>query len=159
MINDRFSEITLTTLPPLRVACFQAVSRTPEEDAMKVLNKWAAGAGLAGAPRNFGFDVDVSPVQAAAGLRGYELWYVVGPGVVASGPVTIHDFPGGRFAALTIHDPFVDPFAMIPPAWGLLHEWVITHGLEDPGVMMGLEEVVEVDGRRDMILYHPIAER
>jgi hypothetical protein len=156
MIGERYSEITIETLPPLRVARFRAVSLTPEEDAAKVLAQWAAGAGIQETPRNFGFDVEVPAEQAALGRRGYELWYVIPDGVAAAGPVTLHDFPGGRFAALTIRDPFVDPFATIPAGWGLLHEWVITHGRDDPGATLGLEEVIEVDGRQDMILYHEV---
>jgi len=160
MMRERFSEVSLVDLPPMRVACFRAVSRTPEDDAAKVLFQWAAGAGLRETPRTFGFDVDVSAEQAEAGLRGYELWCVVPEGVVASGPVTIRDFPGGRFAAMTIHDPFSDPFRHIPAGWGALHEWVVAHGHEQPGATLCLEEVVAVsgaaaEGARDIVLYHP----
>lgn len=165
MMRERFSEVSLVDLPPMRVACFRAVSRTPEDDAAKVLSQWAVGAGMRDTLRTFGFDVDVSAEQAEAGLRGYELWCVVPEGVVASGPVTIRDFPGGRFAAMTIHDPFSDPFRHIPAGWEALHEWVITHGYEPPDATLCLEEVVAayggaaeggaVDDRRDIVLYHP----
>jgi DNA gyrase inhibitor GyrI len=157
MLKQRFSEVTIETLPPMRVACFRAVSRTPEEDAVKVLDQWASGAGIREKPRNFGFDVDVHSEDAESGLRGYELWYVVPPGVVGSGPVVIREFPGGRFAALTIHHPFEDPFKFIPAGWDFLHEWVVTHNLVQPGEMLCLEEVIERDREQDMTLYHPIS--
>ena len=38
MLKERFSDITITDLPPLRVACFRAISRTPEDDALRVLS-------------------------------------------------------------------------------------------------------------------------
>lgn len=153
MLRERFSEVSLTTLPPLRVACFRAVSLTPEDDALAVLRQWAAGARLA---RSFGFDVDVSPEQAQAGQRGYELWVVVDDPVAASPPVTIHEFPGGHYAAMTIYDPFSDPFAHIPAGWERLHEWVAARGIGEADKRLCLEEVVEQDGQTDMILYYAV---
>jgi len=158
MIKERYSEVSLATLPPLRVARFRAVSRTPEDDALKVLTQWAAEAGLRPPIRNFGFDVEVPSRQAEAGLRGYELWFTVPEGVWPSGPIKVHDFPGGRYATLTIRHPFDDAFAVIPAGWGLLHEWVVSRHLNEPGEPLCLEEVVERDGEQDMILYHPIRE-
>lgn len=158
MIKERFSDVSLVELPPMRVARFRAVSRTPEDDAMKVLTQWATGAGLSGRPRNFGFDCEVSPEQAADGLRGYELWFVVPPGLMAARPVMLEDFPGGRFAALTIYQPFDDPFHWIPAGWDALHEWVVSHGQEQPGALLCLEELVTGGEASDLVLYHPIKE-
>jgi hypothetical protein len=158
MIKERFSEVSFVDLPPLRVACFRAVSRTPEDDAVKVLDQWAAGAGIMERPRSFGFDVEVTPEQAAAGLRGYELWYVAPLGTMPAGPVVMRDFPGGHYAAMTVYDPFVDPFAHIPAGWGALHEWVTARGLDDPDTMLCLEELVERDGVSDLVLYYPVRE-
>lgn len=156
MMRERFSEVSIETLPPLRVACFRAASRTPEEDAAKVLDKWTAEAGIRATSRHFGFEVEVSPGQTEAGLRSYELWYEVPPGVVGSGPVEIRDFPGGRFAALTIHEPFEDPFTHIPAGWNALYDWVVAEGLAQAELGICLEEVVARDGKQDMILYHPV---
>jgi hypothetical protein len=156
MIKERFSEVSFVELPPLRVACFRAFSRTPEDDAVKVLDQWAAGAGIVEQPRRFGFDVEVTPEQAAAGLRGYELWTVATPGARPVGPVVMRDFPGGHYAAMTVYDPFGDPFAHIPAGWGALHEWAIAHDLGEPGEMLCLEEPVEREGATDLVLYYPV---
>ena len=129
MIRERFSEVSLVTLPPLRVACFRAISETPEDDAAAFLRRWADGAGLHERPRSFGFDVDVPPELAADGLRGYELWYAVGGDVSATAPVVMREFPGGDYATLTIFDPFSDPFSHIPAGWQALHAWVVAHGI------------------------------
>jgi hypothetical protein len=157
MIKERFSEVSFVELPPLRVARFRAVSATPEDDAVKVLDQWAAGAGIERA-RSFGFDVEVTPEQAAAGLRGYELWIVAPPGAMPAGPVALRDFPGGRYAAMTVYEPFGDPFAYIPAGWGALHEWAIAHDLGEPGEMLCLEELVGRDGVSDLVLYYPVRE-
>ena len=156
MLKERFSGITITDLPPLRVACFRAISRTPEDDALRVLSRWAVGAGFTELPRTFGFDVAVSSRQVEGGLRGYELWLVVPEGTQESPPVTIRDFAGGRYAALTIHHPFDDPFAHIPTGWGALHDWVTARRLAPMGEPQCLEEVVAGEGGQDMILYYPV---
>ena len=156
MLKERYSDVTITDLPPLRVACFRVISRAPEDDALRVLTRWAVGAGFRELPRTFGFDVAVSSRQAEGGLRGYELWLVVPESVQESPPVTIRDFAGGRYAALTIHRPFDDPFATIPAGWGTLHEWVTARRLALLGEPQCLEEVITVDGQQDMILYYPV---
>lgn len=152
MFKERFSEISLTELPPMRVACYRAVSKTPEEDAMSVLSQWMAETGQQGRPRSFGFEVDVTPLQASAGLRGYEVWFEVPPNVWPAPPVAIRTFPGGRAATLTIEDPFHDPFHHIPAGWGRLLDWAVANRI-DPADHQCLEEVIERDGREDMILY------
>ena len=156
MLRERYSDVTITDLPPLRVAAFRAVSRTPEDDALRVLTRWAVGAGLSELPRTFGFDVDVSPRQAEAGLRGYELWLVVPEGIPQSEPITLRDFPGGHYATLIIRHPFDDPFAHIPAGWSALHEWVASRRLAAPGEPQCLEEVIAGEAGQDMILYYPV---
>ena len=156
MLRERFSEVSLVTLPPLLVACFRAVSQTPEDDAAAFLRRWASGVGLTEPPRSFGFDVEVSPEQAAGGLRGYELWYAVGSEVSATPPVIMRDFPGGEYAALTIFDPFSDPFTHIPAGWEALYAWVVDRGMAQTDERQWLEEVVEEDGGTHMILYYPV---
>lgn len=156
MIKEQYSDVTIVELPPLRVACFRATSRTPEDDALKVLTQWASGAGLSAPFRTFGFECEVTPEQSQAGLRSYELWFVVPDGVVGAGPVTIRVFPGGTFAALTLFEPFADPFERIPAGWDMLHEWAVSRGTVEPSPFPCLEEVVDHGGQTDMILYHPL---
>lgn len=150
MIRERFSEITMTSLPHMRVACYRAISHTPEDDAARVLGHWLEQAGLSG--RSFGFDSPPSAEQEAAGLRGYELWVAVPAGTWPSPPVTVRDFAGGPAAALTIHRPFDDPFRLIPDGWHRLANWAEANGL-DPAALQCLEEVIGPPGEQDMILY------
>ena len=156
MLKERFSDVTITDLPPLRVATFRAISRAPEDDALRVLARWAVGAGFTAMPRSFGFEVAVSSRQSEGGLRGYEVWLVVPEGVEESPPVTIRDFAGGRHATLTIHHPFDDPSAAIPAGWHTLHEWVTARRLVPLGEPPYLEEIVPGADGQDMILYHPV---
>ena len=114
MLIEHCSDVTITDLPPPRVASFRAISRSPEDDALRVLTRWAVGVGFTELPRSFGFDVEVSRRQGEAGLRGYEVWLVVPEGVQPEEPITIRDFTFGHYAKLTITCPFDDPFPVIP---------------------------------------------
>jgi hypothetical protein len=53
---------------------------------------------------------------------------------------------------LTIEDPFQDPFHHIPAGWQRLEQWAVARQI-DPSERVCLEEVIERDGRRDMVLY------
>jgi hypothetical protein len=157
MSETRDREIHLETLAPMRVARCRAVSTTPEEDAAGHMAQWRAAKQLHGAFRHFGFDTDVNPEQARAGLRGYEVWTTVPDDVEAAGDVTTADFAGGLYAVMALTEPFADPFAMIPAGWQRLHEWVEAQsGLRGAGHQW-LEELVEEGGKRDLVLFHPVA--
>jgi len=88
-MNDALaSEVSIETLPPMRVACYRAASLTPEEDGAKYILDWWRQQSSAAAGRLFGFDVDVTPEQQKDGLRGYEYRLCVPPEVQPSDGVT-----------------------------------------------------------------------
>jgi len=156
MSTQKTSEISLQQLPPMRMACYQVVSREPENEGGKFMDAWVKARGLEQV-RRFGFDVPVTAEQAKAGIRGYEQWYAVPEGVAGADGVMIRNFPGGRYAVLRLFNPFTAPFETIPSGWKFLHEWVQSQ----PGVKGGchpcLEELVAgEDGALDLILYYPI---
>ncbi len=150
------SEISIETLPAMHVACYRAASLSPEEDGHEYIFNWWRQQSPAQPGRHFGFDIDVTPEQQKDGLRGYEHWLVVPLDTQPSAGVTIQDFPGGLYAVQTLHDPFVDPFARIPPGWKGLHEWVIGSSQYRSGEHQWMEEIVPGDGCEDLKLYHPI---
>jgi len=156
-MNDKLcSEVAIETLEPLHVACYRAASLSPEEDGGKYILEWW-GKQSAGAPgRHFGFDVDVTPEQQKDGLRGYEFWLIVPPGVRPSEGVTMRDFAGGLYAVQTLYHPFENPFARIPAGWKALHEWVIGSSQCRSGEHQWLEELVPGEKGDDLKLYHPI---
>ncbi len=77
-MSYKFSEVKIEALPPQRVICCRAISNEPEEEVIDRAQAWLAQHGLsAEGRRSFGFDVPVSVAEAAAGMRGYEIGYVV----------------------------------------------------------------------------------
>lgn len=156
MTTPHQSEVSLQTLPPMRMACYQVVSREPEDESGKFMDAWVQARNLQGG-RRFGFDVPVSAGQAADGLRGYEQWYSVPDDVKGADGVMMRSFPGGRYAVLRLFNPFVAPFETIPGGWRFLHEWVQSRPEIKCGYHPCLEELVPGEaGGMDLILYYPI---
>lgn len=156
MVEKKMSEISLQSLPPMRLACYQAISREPEDESGRFMDAWVKARGLQ-AVRRFGFDVPVTEEQVRDGVRGYEQWYTVPEEVAGADGVMIRRFPGGRYAVLRLFDPFTAPFEIIPGAWHHLHEWVQAHPEVRCGYHQCLEELVPGEGKTmDLILYFPI---
>lgn len=149
-------EVTIETLPPMRVACLRVVSATPEEDGGKRIEQWIAAQHIPGEVRSFGFDTDVTPEEEKAGLRGYEMWRTVPENVQPSEGVTIQDFPGGLYATVTLERCFEDPFERIPGGWKELHQWVVQSAAYQSAGHQWLEEVVQMDYGPTLKLYHPV---
>lgn len=156
MNDERYGEIHVEALPAMRVARYRAVTTSPEEDAAERMGRWRADRGLAGPYRHFGFDTEVPATAASSGMRGYEVWTTVPPTVEGDADVDVTDVPGGSYAALTIRRPFDDPFRWIPAGWERLHAWVETNARVRHADRPWLEELVERDGDRDLVLLEPV---
>ena len=148
--------VQIESLPPLRVACLRFISPTPEDDWKKFMADCNALQNLPGPGRNFGFDIDVSSEQQKAGCRGYEFWYVVPDSFEPIESITIRNFEGGKYATLTLHKPFVDPYKFIPDGWKELHEWVIRSDHYRVASHQWLEELIPHPEGDDLKLYHPV---
>ncbi len=156
MTTPNQSEIDLQTLPPMRMACYQVVSREPEDESGQFMDAWVKARGLEGG-RRFGFDAPVTAEQAKAGIRGYEQWHSVPEDVKGADGVMIRLFPGGRYAVLRLFNPFTAPFETIPNGWRHLHAWVQNHPELKCADHPCLEELVPGEaGAMDLILYYPI---
>lgn len=181
MAQSVFSEPFEVKIPPMTMAKDRVISANPEEEVMTRLRNWAQeqGADLAQA-RAFGFDVPVSAAEKAQVLRGYEYWLQVPDTIVVPAqPVSLNSceagikggsgthavlvepFPGGKYIALHITDPFADPFERIPRGWQTLVKYIkesrpsldggpeggnLYNNIEwyTPGSC--LEDVIEIDG-------------
>ncbi len=97
-----FSDIRIVELPPMRVACVRAISKTPENDAWAKMRAWAESKGFLEDLENhpvFGFNnPDPSPGSKE---YGYEFWIRVGPEVEPEGEIKIKEFEGGLYAVAT----------------------------------------------------------
>jgi DNA gyrase inhibitor GyrI len=157
MDDQRFGEIHVERLPSMHVAGYRAIGDAPEDDASVRMARWREEHRLSRECRHFGFDTEVPADAAAFGLRGYEVWTTIPDWVTDSDEdVTITDLPGGSYAVLTIRDALEDPFTLIPTGWERLHDWVDTDPWVRTDDRQPLEELIERDGHRDLVLLYPV---
>ncbi len=161
-MEEHYGKVQVRTLRPMRVACYRAVSRAPEDDAHAFLRRWVAERRGKGSrpPRFFGFDTEVDEAARKAGLRGYEVWATVAPDVRPSEGVVIRRFRGGLYAVMRITDPFTKPFEVIPAGWGRLVRWAKESDRYEAFGYQGLEESVGIKGPYSefLDLYLPVIE-
>ncbi len=149
--------VTFERLMPMRVVSFQAISKTPENDAWKKLREWAEPRGLFADPvahSVYGFN-NPSP-QPGKKEYGYEFWIQVD-----------HDFHEDDVKILDIPEDYYivtrcfvnDPEKDIPEAWTKLLDLIKTKGYKF-GNRCGLEKVISSSHTGTWILdiYIPIKE-
>jgi len=95
---DAETDIRITELKPSRVACYRAIGKQPEYDALKIIIKWAEEKGLMEKKGTHLFGFNNPGPHSGQEEYGYEVWLTVGPEVKQSGDVVIKDFNGGLFA-------------------------------------------------------------
>ncbi len=158
-LDDHYGEVRIQTLEPLRVASFRAAGLEPEHDAFEAAFDWLEkqGLSLAGGERLFGFDVEVSPEQAQAGQRGYEVWASLPETHQPAPDMPVHGFGGGLYAVMKVSDPFSDPFAVIPTGWQRLAQWAEASQEYAIGGHQWLEEHIETAEGTNLDLYLPIS--
>jgi effector-binding domain-containing protein len=150
------NQVCIESLGAMRVASYSVISKEPENEGRSYLNNWLDRQSISLPVRYFGFDIEVTQKQKDAGLRGYEVWTSVPEGVKPSDNVLIKEFSGGLYAAVSLANPFMDPFQEIPAAWKALHEWVISSDTYRGANHQWLEELLPYSTGSDMKLYYPI---
>ncbi len=155
-----FSDVTFEDLPPIRVIACQVISAEPENDSIHAVQNWLVRHGLSiEGRRSFGFDVPVSPAEARAGLRGYEIGYAVPEPIAPDGGMTERLYGGGLYAVLRVKNAFEAPFESIPAGWKQLMNRLEDQPEFEPVYSLCYEEAVKGETGQDLILYHPVARR
>ncbi len=113
-------DVRIVRLPPMLVACFRALSESPENEAWNKLRMWADPRGLLDDPERhpvYGFN---NPAPAPE-IReyGYEFWIAIDPEVSLEEGNVIKNFPGGLYAVTTCAR-----LNRIGETWKALWDWV-----------------------------------
>lgn len=112
-------DVRIVRLPPMLVACFRALSETPEKEAWEKLRIWAEPQSFLDHPERhpvFGFnDPPPSPERRE---YGYEFWIVIDPETPLEEGNVIKHFPGGLYAVTT-----GVPLAAVTETWIALWRW------------------------------------
>lgn len=151
-------EYKLFELPIMKVACFRAISESPEYDAFNKLRDWASLKGLLE-------DIEKNPIYGferpdlykSEKIRAYEFWIKVDSDKIADKEVELRQVPSAKYAT-TVCKTGGEPWRTIPLAWQKLDEWVKSQGYK-----MGLAQCLEqhhAPGLSDdftLTLYYPIS--
>ena len=154
---QKFSEITFQELAPQRVICSRMISAEPEDEVIQRVQSWLVQHGLSiESRRSFGFDVPVSVAEAAAGMRGYEIGYVVPDEVKADNGVQLRSYGGGMYAVLRVYNAFEAPFEAIGGGWKQLIAWIKDSEEWDFIHNLCYEELAKGEDGMDLILYQAV---
>jgi len=184
-LKDHLSGITLVDLPKCKVASYEVISDCPEEAGGAFIEAWIEKHGFRcgenGVVR-YGFDChkgrDICGENTACSKEQKGCWkcriyhqYVTlpeGAPIAGDGDIAIKEFPGGRFARVTVRDPFTCEF---PSAWYVLLKWAFKTriknrlGCKSPKDCYSvfsneespcLEELYWEDGVQYMAMYLPV---
>lgn len=159
-MSHSFSQISVEVLNPHRVICARVISAQPENDSIQLVKNWLVEHSMDPANcRSFGFDVMISPAEAEAGLRGYEVGFTVPIKVMGDNLLKIRTYGGGTYAVLRVKNAFEAPFESIPAGWGILMKWIENNPEWQPAWHICYEEIVKGDVGEDLILYQPVQKR
>ena len=148
-------DVRIEELEPMRVACFRAVSGSPERDVWEKLKSWAEARGYLGNVAQhpiFGFNnPNPSPDRKE---YGYEFWIRVPPDTEPDGDVEVKDFPGGLYA-VTTHEGLPNP-----AVWMSLWNWVqsSSYGWRQTNELERARDPLAPDDQKVFDLYLPVRE-
>lgn len=117
---DQF-QVRILQLSPMRVVCYRAISKTPEDDCAKVMNAFIEKHQLHKRDygfRHFGFN-NPDPVEGSD-VYGYEMWVTLPVELEAEAPLWEGQLRGGLYASIPTH------MSSIFEHWQKLYQWVNT---------------------------------
>lgn len=135
--DEIYSEITVKTVKPFKMARYVMVTPNPEDDVNRYMNDWAKRAGLLALnpeAKLIGWDFPYvsSELQNRFGLRGYVAAYVLPQGFEPDCPgVEYADQEEADYAVITVYDPFAAPFERIPNAYKKIMEYLQANGFRE----------------------------
>lgn len=126
-LGEAYSEVRLESLDRFRMARHAVISATPENDSILIMKDWADKSGLTALPNHklelIGWDFPyLSPEQMSVfGMRGYVSACIIPADFepACEGAELVWQ-EGGKYAAITIKEPFRAAFEIIPNAYQLL---------------------------------------
>lgn len=129
--ETHYSDIRVEEMPPFRYIRYAVVSAEPEEDAIAHVRRWAQQLGI-DEPRIVGWDFPVLSQEQinVYNMHGYAAALMLPEGVQSGGDVQQQG--AQKYAAITIREPFVEPFRLIPGAYKLLLRYLQVLGSTEP---------------------------
>ena len=154
--NDAYSAVRIVTVERFRMAQYVVISGEPEDDSIAHMERWAQKNGLhaltGGKVTMIGCDMPILSIEQKTvyGLRGYLSACIIPADFVPRhGGVRLAWQDTGKYALITIRDPFRAPFDLIPKAYQAVMKHMEAHAIRHAGgdgQLWCFEKVYELDG-------------
>lgn len=128
--NEAYSNIRVETLPSFQYVKYEVISADPEGDAIKHIRDLAVSSGIEN-PEIIGWDFPfVSQEQINVyHMHGYAAACIIPKDFEAKNLEKINQ-PDMKYAAITIKDPFIQPFTIIPNAYKTLMRYMEVNNIQ-----------------------------
>lgn len=127
--DSAYTNLRVEQVPGFRYVKHAVISADPEGDAIDRV-RWFARQNGVEQPRVIGWDFPhLTQEQVNVfHMHGYEAAWVLPEGLTPPG-LEVHGQSAHKYAAITIAEPFQDPFVTIPNAYKALQEYMRLNGL------------------------------
>lgn len=154
--NKAYSNIRTEETPPFRYIRYAVISEQPEDDALNHIRAAAKRIGIE-RPDIIGWDFPfVSQEQINVHhMHGYAAACILPEGVL-TGELPVHCQNAAKYAAITIEEPSVNAFVLIPNAYKTLMRYMESNGLvhkESGARIPCFEREYARDGKNYMDVY------
>jgi len=125
-LSDAYSPVTIVTVQRFRMAQYMVISGEPEEDSIAHMERWAAKNGLH-KPAMIGCDAPMLSLEQKTvyGLRGYMCAVLLPDSFTAKCKGVREAWQEtGKYARITIRNPFTAPFELIPNAYKAIQKYI-----------------------------------
>lgn len=132
VIREAFSNIRIEEVPAFRYVQYAVISEEPEDDAIFHMRNWAESQGI-DKPQIIGWDFPfLSQKQINVfHMHGYTAACILPEGIeITKGNLQAIDQKSQKYAAITIKEPFTNPFSTIPNAYKTLMSYMRVNGID-----------------------------
>lgn len=155
---DAYSPLVIVTVERFRMAQYVVISGEPETDSIGHMKQWAKQNGLEKYTM-IGCDVPMLSLEQKTvyGLRGYMAAVILPDGFASQCEgVRVAWQEKGKYARISIRNPFTAPFDLIPNAYKAIQKHIEKRGIRHASAedqLCCFEHVYEKDGNQYMDVY------
>ena len=131
--NEAYSDIRTEVVEPFSYIRYAVVSMEPEEDAIRHVKEWAGQLGM-DAPQIIGWDFPVVSQEQinVYHMHGYAAALVLKDEILVKDPnAEVIRQERQKYIVITIKQPFLAPFRLIPNAYKILLTYMQTNGIQE----------------------------
>lgn len=131
--DEAYSEIRTEVVEPFSYIRYAVVSMEPEEDAIRHVKEWAGQLGV-DAPQIIGWDFPVVSQEQinVYHMHGYAAALVLKDETLVKDPnAEVIRQERQKYIVITIKQPFLAPFRLIPNAYKILLTYMQTNGIQE----------------------------